>query len=270
MREDARSPAILMYLEGINEGRRCFDLLRETTRRKPVIIWRGGRSRAGARAVRSHAASLASDDKIWDAVLRQCDAISAGTIHEALDALAALVHTRKPSGRGIALIATTGGQSVAITDQFERAAFEIPELSARSYERLSEFFVTIGGSYRNPFDAASTIGRETDNLRKILEILADDSAIDAGVAIEMGGRDTDQDNERLAAQLDLLNAYRDKTGLPVVVAMPNGGVISDGEGALIKTREAVQAKGFAVFPSFQRVGAALSRIVDYHARQASR
>jgi acyl-CoA synthetase (NDP forming) len=239
------------------------------TKQKPVIIWRGGRSRRGAQAVRSHTASLASNDKVWDAVLKQTNTISAGTIDEALDALAALVYTRKPRGRGIALIATTGGQSVAITDQFERAGFEIPELSAKSYERLSEFFVTIGGSYRNPFDAASTIGRETDNLRKILEIIADDSAIDAGVAIEMGGRGGDGENERLNAQLDLLDAYRDKTGLPVIVTMPNGGVMSDGEEALIKVRNLVQARGFAVFPSFQRGAAALARVVGYNERQAA-
>ena len=75
--------------------------------------------------------------------------------------------------------------------------------------------MTIGGSYRNPFDAASTIGRETENLAKILEILAEDEAIDGGVAIELGARGFDEHPERLAGMLDRLDQYRNDTGLPV-------------------------------------------------------
>src|SRR5690606_1395430 len=141
---------------------RFAQLLREVTRVKPVIIWRGGRTQAGAKAAQSHTASLASDDAIWDALLRQAGAIAADSLEEALDALQCIVGLPRSSQRDLALIAMTGGQSVAITDQFEKGGFGVPELEQKSYDRLGEFFVTIGGSFRNPFDAASTIGRETD------------------------------------------------------------------------------------------------------------
>ena len=270
LRDDPDSPVIAMYLEGTRDGRRFFNLLKETTKRKPVILWRGGRTQAGARAVRSHTGSLAADDAVWEGLVRQTGAIPAHSIDEALDAMAALVHTDRPKGRRVALIAMTGGQSVAITDQFAREAFEIPELSTRSYERLAEFFTIIGGSYRNPFDAASTIGRETDNLRKILEILADEPIIDGGVGIEMGARGFDQDPSRLNGQLDLLDTYRKKTGLPVIAMMPVGGAMGGDEAAVLAARNAAAARGFAVYPNFERGAAALGRVVKYYGWLAGR
>ena len=161
----------------------------------------------------------------------------------------------------------TGGQSVAISDQFERAGFEVPELSPRSYERLAEFFTIIGGSYRNPFDAASTVGREQDNLERLLDILADEPAIDGGIAIELRTQRYDRDPQWLDRTLDLLDGYRERTGQPVIALSPAGGVMSAGAAseAAGKAREAIAEHGIALYPSFQRGAEALSRVVDYYA-----
>ena len=261
--EDPETPAIAMYLEGIRAGRRFFELLREGTRKKPVIIWRGGRTKAGARAVKSHTASLASDDAVWMSLMRQCGAISTESLEDTVETIAALVHTPKSSKKNMALIAMTGGQSVAITDQFERAGFEVPELSDSSYERLGAFFVTVGGSYRNPFDASSTIGRESDNLQKILEILADDPVIE-GVAIELQTREFEKSTERLDGMLALMAEYRTKTGQPVVGLIPTGGGMGDQEEVGSRARVHVAKAGFPVFPSFRAGANALGRVRAYY------
>ncbi|TAJ18005.1 MAG: hypothetical protein EPO65_09945 [Dehalococcoidia bacterium] len=261
--DDPETPAIAMYLEGIRAGRRFFELLREGTKKKPVIIWRGGRTKAGARAVKSHTASLASDDAVWMALMRQCGAISTESLEDTIETIAALVHTPKSSKKNMALVAMTGGQSVAITDQFERAGFEVPELSDSSYQRLGEFFVTIGGSYRNPFDASSTIGRESDNLQKILEILADDPVIE-GVAIELQTRDFEKSTERMDGMLALMSEYRTKTGQPVVGLIPTGGGMGDQEEIGSRARVHVAKAGFPVFPSFRAGANALGRVRAYY------
>ena len=261
---DDWTETIVMYLEGAKDGRRFFELLREATKTRPVVIWRGGRSEAGARAVQSHTGLLASSLTIWEAMVRQCGAIATASVDETLDVAAALAHTDAPRGRGIALIAMTGGQSVAITDQFSRAGFDVPQLSEGSYRQLAEFFNVIGGSYRNPFDAASTIGRESDNLRKILEILRQDPAIDGGVAIELGGG-PNRDPKRLDTMLDLLEDYRTQTGQPVVTLMHEGGVMGGGVQAVMEGRQKVAERGFAVFPNFERGATALGRVVDFYA-----
>ncbi len=261
---DPETPAIAMYLEGTKDGRRFFETLRWAASQKPVIVWKGGRGTAGARAVNSHTGSLASVQAVWDAMLRQTGAIATSSIEETVDAIAALVHTDQPIGRNIALIAMTGGQSVAITDQFERYGFNVPELGDASYQRLAEFFTTIGGSYRNPFDAASTIRSEAENLQKILEILADESIIDGGVALEFRSRGYEEGD--LEAILDLLDAYRTKTGQPVILLMPVHGVMTGDVGEAGRVRDQVAERGFAVYPSFARGAQALGRVVDFHAR----
>ena len=262
---DPETPAIAMYLEGTKDGRRFFNLLREATKKKPVIVWKGGRSTAGTRAVNSHTGSLASSQSVWDAMLRQTGAIAVGSIEDAIDAIAGLVHTRQPTGRDVALIAMTGGQSVAITDQFERFGFNVPELSQQSYDRLAEFFMTVGGSYRNPFDAASTIRSEAENLQKILEIIADEPIIDGGVALEFRSRGYDKP-EDLDEILDLLDDYRNKTNQPVILIMPTHGVMTGDVAEAASVRDRAAERGFAVYPSFERGAQGLGRVVDHYTR----
>jgi acyl-CoA synthetase (NDP forming) len=268
LREDPDTHVIAMYLEGVKGGgRRFYETLKKTAAVKPVVIWRGGRSNAGARAILSHTGSLASSVAVWDAMVKQAGAIGTKSLDETLDIVQAFEHTSRPTGRGPALIAMTGGQSVAIADQFQYAGFDVPGLSDKSYAELAEFFMTIGGSYRNPFDAASTIGRETDNLRRILEILAEDDAIDGDTAIEMGvGRGPGGDSdpmERLNGQLDLLEAYRQKTGEPILLMMMEGSAGASSAEAVVRARIHASGRGFAVYPNFERAAIALNRVVEY-------
>ena len=77
-----------------------------------------GRSapRPAPRAARSHTASLASPSRSGTQWRARRTPSRPSTIDETLDVAAALEHTDRPTKRGIALIAMTGGQSVAITD----------------------------------------------------------------------------------------------------------------------------------------------------------
>lgn len=261
---DPDTQVIAMYIEGLRDGRRFFETLRRVTATKPVVLWRGGRTAAGARAVQSHTASLASSEAIWTAALAQANAISTTTLEETVDVVAAIVHNREPRGRGIALIGMNGGQAVALSDQFSLAGFNVPQLSERSYQQLAEFFMAVGSSYRNPFDAASTIRGEGDNLAKILEILAEDSAIDGGVALELGARDLDKGGEELNRILDLLDTFRQRTGQPVIALMHEQGGGEGGAEAMVRARKHVADRGFAVAPSYSRGAIALGKVVDYY------
>ena len=76
-----------------------------------------------------------------------------------LDAIELLTRARPVRGRGMALVAMTGGQSVVISDTFASHGLQVPALSeALRTAEFKSFFQVIGGSYRNPLDAAWTIG----------------------------------------------------------------------------------------------------------------
>ena len=268
---DPLTEVVVMYIEGVREGRRFFDLVRQAAKTKPVVLWKGGQTPAGARAVQSHTASMASANAVWDALLRQSNTIGTGTMEETLDVASVLANTSAPKGRGVALIGMNGGQAVALSDQFSLAGFQVPQLSEASYTQLAEFFMTVGGSYRNPFDAASTMRREDDNLQKILEILAQDGAIDGGVGLELGARDLETDNaQELDRILELLDGYRKKTGQPIVALMHEQGGGEGGAEAMVRARKYVGSKGFAVAPSYARGAAALGKVVTYFEERARR
>ncbi|MGI8552542.1 MAG: hypothetical protein ACR2PL_17400, partial [Dehalococcoidia bacterium] len=259
---DPETEAIAMYVEGAGDGRRFARVLRETAARKPVLIWKGGRTEAGARATMSHTASLATSSLIWNALMRQSGAIEAGNLDELIDGLKVLLLSKPASGRRVALLAMTGGQSVVITDAFAGAGLEIPRLSESSYTKLAEFFNIIGGSYQNPFDMAGTIHQE-GNLERLLRIVDEDPAVDA-IAMELslmfGARRWQGDPASFERFLETIVAHRDRSAKPFLLVMHP----AQAEAEALRLRPILQERGLPVLPSFERAARALRRVVDYH------
>jgi len=256
-------------VEGVRDGRRFFRVLRETAAAKPVVVWKGGLSEAGARAIASHTASLATSTAVWDAVMRQCGAVTTDVLDETVDTVKAFLHTKPGTGYRVGLMAMTGGQSVVITDAFVRAALEVPRLTPSSYEELASFFNIIGGSYSNPLDIGGTIGwgAEPRNLERLLTILDRDEHVDA-IAMEVGSgfmaRRLQADPSALDRLLEMLTAHRDRSAKPFVTIMQPGHL----EGVVAELRQKVEERGLPAYSSFERAAGALRRFVGYHCFRA--
>ena len=152
---NAEIKVIGMYLEGVKDGRRFLKVLREVSARKPVVIWKGGQTKEGGRAIASHTGSLAVPQAIWDAAIKQCGAMKVDSMEELIDTVKALIYLPPVRGNRVALFGGSGGQSVAITDAFANAGLEVPLLTQESYDELATFFTLIGGSCRNPIDTGN-------------------------------------------------------------------------------------------------------------------
>lgn len=261
---DEETKIIGMYLEGVREGRRFFSLLRQVTSHKPVVIWKGGQSEPGQRAISSHTGSLAVPAMVWNAMVRQAGAISAESFDEILDVIKLLQFTKATTGTGMGLIAMTGGPSVVITDAFARAGLQVPLLSEASYQELASFFNVIGGSFRNPLDSAGTIGmgQSSRNLERLLSILDRDPHIDA-IAMDTGaGLVAGQWQARpqtLTSLLDTLSRFAEHSVKPFFVILQPFAH----EAALVGVREQFHARGIATFPNHDRAARAMRLMVDY-------
>jgi acyl-CoA synthetase (NDP forming) len=177
--QDDETTMIGMYIEGIRDGRRLFDVIKRITPRKPVLIWRGGQTPAGSRATASHTASLAQDGAVWEALFRQTGAIPIDGLEEMVDTMKALQFLKPSRGTRLGLITMTGGPSVVLTDTFAKQGLEIPPLTEASYDRFRAFFSIIGGSFKNPVDMGMNWAGE--NFPEIMRIMLDDPNIDAVV-----------------------------------------------------------------------------------------
>lgn len=274
--QDPETEVIAMYIEGVKDaqtgghppGRRLLAALKSAAKRKPVVVWKGGTTTAGGRAVYSHTASLASAPAIWDAAMRQAGVIQTDNLDETIDAVKALVHIKPATGRGMGLVAMTGGQSVVITDAFEREGLEVPLLTAASYEKLGEFFNIIGGSYRNPLDAGGTIGMGfvPGNLVKLFDILEEDVNIDA-IAMEVSGtfiaRRMKQNPGMMDAMVNTLAEQKERSAKPFLAITHPAHV----EDTMAELRMKLLDRGVAAFTSFQAAARAMGRAVTYRRNQ---
>jgi len=154
---DADTRVIAMYIEGIKDGKRFYRALEKATRQKPVILLKGGRTEAGARAVAGHTSSLAGSEAIWDALRKQLGLIPVDSLDELVDVLVTLLFMARPEGRNAVIMGGGGGASVIITDTFEKRGFRVPPLPQEVTRQIREFTPPAGNILRNPVDYSQTM-----------------------------------------------------------------------------------------------------------------
>lgn len=174
---DDETMIIAMYLEGVKDGRLLLNLVTEINRQKPVIIYKGGLTEAGARAVSSHTGSMAGGQKIWQAFFKQSGAISVDSLEEMADMTLAVHYLGKTAGRRTVVIGMGGGIGVSVADNCARAGLELPQLSKETMKKLRSYIPLAGTSIRNPVDAMNAL-RDLDIMNNILELLATSGEID--------------------------------------------------------------------------------------------
>ena len=260
--QDPEIKVIGMYLEGVKDGRRFLKVLREVSAQKPVVIWKGGRTEEGGRAIASHTGSLAVSQAIWDAAVRQCGAIKVAKMEELIDTLKALLYLPPVCGDRVGITGGSGGQSVAIADVFAEAGLRVPLLTQKSYDELATFFTLIGGGCLNPIDTANANRRE---MKRIMEILERDANIDNLVLLTGVGFGPAGPAEAL---IDLLIDMRQKKSKPVMAVLSwsfSPGDVQQAGDVIQK----LQSSGVPAFITLERGARALRNALDYYNLKSS-
>jgi acyl-CoA synthetase (NDP forming) len=175
--QDEKTRIITMYLEGVKDGRRLFDLLKTTVPRKPVIVLKGGQTENGARAVASHTGSMAGGVKIWNALFKQTGVVSVASLEQMADVALGFARLPLPKGRRVAVIGTGGGIGVAAADDLSQAGLEMPPLTKAAMGQLREFIPPAGTMIKNPIDAHNLF-LDLNLLGRTLSMLADEGRTD--------------------------------------------------------------------------------------------
>ena len=142
---------ILMYIEGVRQGARFVEALKRATRIKPVVVIKAGKSPMGALAAASHTGSLAGEDKMFDDIARQCGAVRAETIHQALNWCKLQSAAPRPAGENTVVITNGGGMGVMCADACEKYGVRLFD-DRQALEGIFAPVVPSFGSYRNPVD----------------------------------------------------------------------------------------------------------------------
>lgn len=183
---DPQTKVVGMYVEGVRDGRRFFDVLRQNGGKKPVVVLKGGRTQKGQAAAASHTGALAGDDRAWVALARQTGCVLADTLDEFLDMLLAfqtLTARRGKATKQVALFGNGGGTSVLATDFFYRQGLDIDPFNAATQGALNALKPPPGTSIANPVDApVGTLQQEEGRIaEKILDAIYSHAKPDAVV-----------------------------------------------------------------------------------------
>ncbi len=248
-----------MYIEGIREGRRFLKVLRGTAARKPVVIWKGGRSEEGARAIASHTGSLAVPMTTFTAAVRQSGAVTVGRMEEMIDTIKALLYLPQVTSDRVAAVGGSGGGSVAVSDAFAEAGLQIPPFSKESYAEFAAFWINVGGGYKNPVDTYNANRRE---MNRILDIMARDANTDNIVALFAVMHRGPVGQPSLEAQLAPFAHLKQQTNKPVM-AIVSGASDAPAVGAALELMGKLQEMGIPAFPGMERGALALRRAYEY-------
>lgn len=168
--------AILLYAEGITNGRKFMSAARAAARSKPVLVLKAGHSVAGARAAASHTGMLAGSDAVYDAAFSRAGMLRVGTMAELFDAAETLALTHAQSGDRLGILTNGGGAGVLATDALEAAGGRLAPLAPETIERLSHVLPPTW-SHGNPIDIIGDAPGE--RYAAALEALFADPGVDA-------------------------------------------------------------------------------------------
>lgn len=148
--------AILMYLEAIRDGKHFLKVARDVSRRKPIVVYKAGRTPGGARAARSHTGALSGVKEIYQGLFNQTGILVSPSMEILLPLGHALLERPPLRGRRIAVVTMGGSWGVALSDTLEEHGLIVPELSLRLQKSLRSLGMPARASTRNPVDIGAS------------------------------------------------------------------------------------------------------------------
>ena len=190
--EDDKTKVVAMYLEAIGDGEGFTKAVRKLLweKNKPVLILKSGRSAAGAKAVSSHTGSLAGNDAVYEALLKQSGAIRVDSIEQLFDYAALFCNQPLPKGNRLAIITNAGGPGIMATDASERVGLTLAALSDETKAALREKLPE-AASVRNPVDVLGDA--KHDRYADAVTTVMADPDVDMGLVILTPQSMTDTD-----------------------------------------------------------------------------
>jgi acetate---CoA ligase (ADP-forming) len=176
--DDEQTRVICLFVEEISEPEGFAAAARAAAQAgKPVIVLKTGSSPVGQVAALAHTGSIAGDDAVVDAVLRQLDVIRVTSIEELLGTAGLLGYDRWPYGRRMGVLTASGGACGLIADRASEQDITIPPFAARTVAAIKPYLPAFAAA-ANPLDVTGYVLAN----RRVTALTAIDHALDAAVA----------------------------------------------------------------------------------------
>jgi len=175
--EDPKTSVIGLYVEGLGDGRKFMNTAKNVIKdkKKPIVVFKNGRSQRGAKQAESHTGSLGGSYSVVKGAFDQAGIISVDSYEELTGSLKALTWQPIPKGNRVALVTNGAGPVIAAIDHFERLSLKIAEMSEESKKKFHEHYPStyvIG----NPLDVTGSAN--ADDYKFAIQTFLDDPEVD--------------------------------------------------------------------------------------------
>ncbi|HBK05351.1 MAG TPA: acyl-CoA synthetase [Acetobacteraceae bacterium] len=211
---------IAVYAEGIREAPGLIAAL-EAARaaKKPIVMQKVGRSELGEKAAKSHTASIAGDDAVTEAVMREFGVYRARNSEEMLDIAHTATRKIYPVRNSLGVITVSGGAGVLISDVAESLGLAMPEMPADAQKKLRDLVPFCAP--RNPVDATAQVSNDVTLVKTFTESMVRDG----GYASVLGFFSMTASSRRwpsIREQLNVVKAeYPDRLYVLSVIVQPD-------------------------------------------------
>lgn len=114
--QDPDTRAILMYVEGMRKGREFLQQAYKTSRQKPIVLFKGGRSATGKQSAGSHTGALAGMSRVAKGAFKRAGIIVIENPDELFPAAETLASLPPIKNDNVAILADGGGHATIAAD----------------------------------------------------------------------------------------------------------------------------------------------------------
>lgn len=252
--DDERTRVVVVYLEGVRDGRRFMEVASSVSRKKPIVVFKVGKTGVGARAALTHTASLVGDYDVYRAAFRASGVIEADDLQEMVDYTVALSMLPRAEGKRLFVVTNAGGVGAIAADRAEKTGLEVRPMGDEARKRIRDEFershFIANASLGNPVDL--TASASTDEFARAMELVL--ALPECDLALAMPTHQTPAIGPDISAKLGEVAA---KSKKPLAVC-----VIGDSELAT-KIQRDFMARGIPTFPTPERAVRALAAVAPH-------
>ncbi|RLE45395.1 MAG: acyl-CoA synthetase (NDP forming), partial [Candidatus Methanomethylicota archaeon] len=247
---DRNTKVIGMYIEGFRNGRAFYEVAKGA--RKPIVVFKSGRSEYGQKAALSHTASLCGDDNVFDAVCRQANIIRVFNFEEMFNVTKALSLQPLPKGDRVAVVHYTGSGCVQGADAVYFANLKLAELESRTVKKIEEVTPDWHG-VNNPIDIWPMVEYfgPYKAYNVTIEALLNDENVDALVVALWAGSEI------------ITTAYHPDFSKLREFGKPIYFVVEGARDAVFETKNSYELNGFPVYPDVITAVGVLGKVTAY-------
>lgn len=249
---DPQTKVIGLYVEGFGDGRKFINTAKRVMKeqKKPIVIWKSGRSEAGAKQAASHTGSLGGSNAIIMGAFKQAGIISVDSYQELVGVLKALTWQPPAKGNRVAMTSNGAGPMIGGIDQLERLGLTIGKLSPELLKKMKERFPpTVPIHNGNPADVGG--GANADDYRFVIQQFLDEKNID--IAMPWFVFQDDPLEETIVEYLAELSKKKQKP----ILAGGNGGPYTE------KMTKLIEANNVPVYSDLRTWVAAASALAQW-------